>query len=291
MAPLAVRQTDAQPLLRFVLLAFGISWALWVPAALASHGVIPAVLPATASSLLGAFGPSIAALILTWNAEGGPGLRGLLRRLGIWRVGIGWYGVALLWPAGVSLLTTAIAMLLGSAAPAFSQPPILALAPLPADVMAATPVLALLPALFFQQTLLGSSMGEELGWRGYALPRLQLRHSAFRASLELGLVWAMWHLPLWLAKGHPIQGAALGWAGLNLLATSVVFAWLLNNTRGSLLLALLLHSSIALTGLFLASATGGYLIEAAVRWGLVAFLLWRYGPRTLTRREAEALNV
>ncbi|MBU0702869.1 MAG: CPBP family intramembrane metalloprotease [Chloroflexi bacterium] len=267
----------------FFALAFGISWAVWVPAALASYGLVSFQVDSTLSGLLGVFGPFVATLITTAIYDGRAGFSTLFKRLLTWRVGIQWYLFVLLWPAVLSLAKTAIAILLGSAAPDFSQPPFVQLYPLPPELLNATPFIMFLPFVFLQQTLVGSSMGEEIGWRGYALPRMQTRQSSLHASLLLGILWSVWHFPLWLTKGHPMQGAFFGWPVLGLVATAILFTWVYNNTRGSLLLALLFHTSIAITGLFLSSAETHPLIDVALSWGVAVLVIAVFGPKHLSR--------
>lgn len=118
-------------------------------------------------------------------------------------------------------------------------------------------------------------MGEELGWRGFALPRLQARMSALSASLILGLLWALWHLPLYLTAGHPLSEVFFGWFLLSILADAILFTWIFNNTRGSLLVVLLFHASIATSGLFLASTAGSFVIALVLKWAVVLWIVFR----------------
>jgi membrane protease YdiL (CAAX protease family) len=282
--------TKPQSLLVFFLLAFGISWTIWIPTALASHGLLPFQLSPSITGLLGAFGPSTAALITTAIYDGKAGFRSLLRRLLMWRVGLQWYLFVLLWPAFLSLAKTALAVLLGSSVPDFAQPPFVHLYPLPSEFSKVNPLL-FLPFVFLQQTLIGSSMGEEIGWRGYALPRLEAYRNALQAGVILGIVWAVWHLPLWLTKGYPLAEAFLGWTMLGIVADSILFTWVYNNTKGSLLLALLFHSSIAVTGLFLSSAESSAPIGLALKWGVVVLVLVTFGPEYLSREATAKSSV
>ena len=271
-------------LLTFFLLAFGFSWAVWVPTNLASRDLLTFPLPLEYAGLLGAFGPAVAALVTAGIFDGGRGLRALLGRFLVWRVGVRWYAFVLLWPAALSLATTALHVLLGGAAPDFSQPPFVRLNPLPPELSAPNPF-ALLPVIFLQQTLVGSSMGEEPGWRGYALPRLQWRWGALPASLLLGTLWGVWHLPLWLTRGHAAGETFVGWVMLDLVAQAILFTWVYNHTRGSLLLALLFHTAMAVTDAFL-SAAASPLLELAFSWGAALLVVAASGPARLSRRSA-----
>jgi membrane protease YdiL (CAAX protease family) len=237
--------------------------------------------------LLGVFGPFFAALITTGIYDGTTGFRTLFRRLLLWRAGLQWYLFVLFWPVLVSLAKTVLAVLLGGSVPDFSQPPFVRLYPLPPELSSANPFI-FLPFVFLQQTLIGSSMGEEIGWRGYALPRLQARQSALGASLVLGIIWGVWHLPLWLTKGHPLSETFLGWTVLGILADAVLFTWVYNNTRGSLLLALLFHTSIAITGLFLSSAEPHAPVGTALSWGVAVVVIVVFGPKRLSREATGA---
>ena len=272
-------------LLAFFLLAFGISWIVWVPAAAASWGLLSLRLPLALTGLLGAFGPSLGAIILTSASDGVPGLRRLLGGLFLWRVGIRWYTFVLLYPAVISLTTTAFYVLFGGPAPDFADPPVLRLYPLPPELSAVGPW-PLQPFVFIQTLLIGSPMGEEIGWRGYALPRLQAIRSALGASLILGLLWGLWHLPLYLTYGHPLSEVFLGWYLLDIIADAVLFTWVYNNTRGSLLLMLLFHTSIAITGLFLAFPQTTPLLGLALKLGVIATVIITAGPARLSRRPA-----
>lgn len=272
----------------FFALAFGISWVAWIPTALASYGLVPFQIDSTLSGLLGAFGPFFAALITTAIYEGRAGFGTLFKRLLTWRVGIQWYLFVLLWPTVLSLAKTSISVVLGNAVPDFSQPPFVRLYPLPPELLSTTSFVVFLPFVFLQQMLIGSSMGEEPGWRGYALPRMQTNQSSLRASLLLGFLWSMWHLPIWLTKGHPMQETFWVWSALGLVATTVLFTWVYNHTKGSLLLALLFHTSIAITGLFLAPAESHPLVDVAITWGMALLVIALFGPKRLSREAVGA---
>ena len=160
------------PLITFFVLMFAISWGVWLPLAATLENS-----PRLAESnrwlswlhVIGAFGPCFAALIVTGLVEGVEGLRRLFGRLLLWRVPVGWYVVALFLPAAISLLITAIHMMFGGNAPDYGNPPIYSLSlPAPLQPHSAWTILA---PVFVLQLFTGSSLGEELGWRGFGLTR------------------------------------------------------------------------------------------------------------------------
>jgi membrane protease YdiL (CAAX protease family) len=197
-------------LVAFFALVYVIAWSL---ALLTSVSL--------AFAFLAAFGPAAAAIIVAALADGRAGVHALLRRAAIWRVGPGWYAVALGLPALLSLGVVALSIALGA----------------PAEVRFSD-LSPLTPALF------ALAIGEELGWRGFALPRLQARFGALGASLLLGLLWAGWHLPNRLIPGLEVYGYGFPAFAAFVLAMTVLFTWLANNTRESVLLAWLFHSAI-----------------------------------------------
>lgn len=219
----------------FFVLVFLLTWPLQVVDALGSHGVLPYRVPMLAQILFVAYMPTVAAVLTAWLVGGAAGVGKLLLRLLIWRVDFRWYLVAVFGFAGVCIS----GVLLGNLFVAEGSVPLLS------DSLRERPlgqVLLMVPALFLVVTLVN---GEELAWRGFALPRLQARWNALEASLLLGLIWVVFHMPLMLtSKGAPFDAmATLSWS-VQLLAASIIFTWLFNHTRGSVLLAYLLHGSI-----------------------------------------------
>lgn len=259
----------------FFLLTFAFSWTFWILDALALRGLTSISLPSAFMSLVGAFGPSLAAIVLTLIYAGRTGLRELLGRLLVWRVGIQWYIFVLLWPALLSLLATAIYILSGGPAPDFAYPPVLRNYPMPPEVKASISLLPLLVFVSLQQLLLSSPMGEEIGWRGYALPGLQKKYSALYASVVLGIIWAAWHLPKFFTLYPPSM--SFGWFLLNLVANAIIFTSVYNNTKGSLLLALLFHTSLNVTDLFLSPSPVHPFIGLALQGGLILVILRIWG--------------
>jgi len=260
-------------LLAFFVLAFAITWAVWVPRA--------AGVPTGAVGQLWTWVPAAAALITAALTGGRSAVGELGERLLRWRVGWRWYAVVIVGPAVFSLAVAALYALLGGSW-ADAVPPALS---------GQTP-LVLLP-LFLVGLFLTDGLGEELAWRGFALPRLLVDHSALVASLILGVLWAAWHLPLVWTEVAPLYQQPLWLLFLDVTAKSVLFTWVFLHTRGSVFLAALLHAT---TNLFLVSpvvAEGGsvalLLLAAAAKWALVVLVIAVAGPDLVKGPRPEAL--
>ena len=223
----------AYPVAAGIVLMFVLTWPLELGLAAQSHGLLPFHLPPVLELFVG-LGFVAGALIASGLCDGKAGAVQLLRRLLIWRVAWFWYAAAVLGPAAFYLLGIGIHVLLGGTMPDFRQPFILRLVP-PSLGM------ALAGSIFFLYEVLFN--GEEFGWRGYALPRLQVRRSALVASLIIGAVWAFWHVPKFLTSGEP-HDTSFWFFAVNMIANAVLYTWVFNKTRGSLLLMLLLHAGI-----------------------------------------------
>ena len=233
------------PLVSYFVLAYGLTWLLWLPLVLSKGGgigLIPLTTPADVSGLLtsliiiiGSLGPALAAMIMSVSLGGWTEVKQLLRRMVQVRAGIQWYLVAVFVPLAASLLPV---LLLGGSAV------------LP-GVFSLQGAKSLLIYVFvtFINMVLGSPIGEEPGWRGFALPRLQQRYGALLGSLILGPLWALWHLPLFFTVWGAVYQSIRVLLGLLLfvlavISYTIVMTWLFNNTRGSIFLAILTHSAI-----------------------------------------------
>jgi uncharacterized protein len=207
------------------------------------------------------FGPLLAALIVTALVAGRDGLKTLLRRQVQWRVGIGWYAVAIGLPIVLELATVALNVALGAHAPAW-------------DAMRPWPSILSMVVIY---TVFSGPLGEELGWRGFALPRLLGRftnhhYGALAASLILGMIHAAWHLPLFLVGEMDVPSL------LGTIVGAIVVTWLFQHTQGSVLLAVLFHAANQNSGRFLsplftgADATQQHWLKLAV-WSVAAIIL------------------
>jgi len=207
-----VRQAAA-----FVALTCLLSWAAW-GAAIATGS------EAAAFRVAGAFGPTVAALLLA-AAAGRGGLRALLAGFLHWRAPAWAWLFALLSTAGIGLAALALHGLLGGD-PDWPGAGALALAP-----------------VAFLWVLAFSVAGEETGWRGYLLPRLLARTGPVPASLLLGSVWALWHLPLWALPGDFHAAIPVWLFAVQILAVSILYTWLWMASGGSLVLVHVFHAA------------------------------------------------
>jgi uncharacterized protein len=252
-------------LLKFFLLTYVVTWTVFI-----AVGALTLKMDTSGharSALLGlmvlpgVFAPAIVAVLLTAQAEGRAGLKALLRPLFQWRVGWQWYVFALGFMATIKLTVALVLRATTGSWPRFGQ----------------ESWYIMLAATIFS-TVVGGQAGEEIGWRGYALPRLATRFGLAPASVLLGVIWATWHLPLFFIPGADLLGQSFPLYLLQVTAMSVVFAWLWWRTKGSLLLTMLLHSAINNTKDVVPSAVQNAthvmtLSSSRVAWTTVA-LLW-----------------
>jgi membrane protease YdiL (CAAX protease family) len=230
-------------LLMFFVLAYALSWAVEIPLALRAQGLISARIP-WSLHYLAAYGPMLAAIIVTGITSGREGLRELAGRMFKWRVRPVWWLVALAPLVLYALLAVVLWVIPG---PGSSL-----------DALGQVDFLPNLGAGALLVWFLTFGLGEETGWRGFALPRLQRGHSALSATVILWVFWALWHLPLffYLYDSTILVGFLLG-----LLAGAITSTWLYNSTGGSVLLVAAWHAGFNFVTGCLACKTG---IAAAV---------------------------
>jgi membrane protease YdiL (CAAX protease family) len=228
-------RSRSQNLLPFVVVAYTFSWMFWLPQVLASNNLISPHFLIYICGFIAPFGPFISAFSLTYLKEGKSAVKKLLRRGADCRFERIWFiPTFLLFPlwAGAAFL---LGILTGGATinlPWFSNP----------------------LSLFFSfgisnfvYMFIFVGVAEEFGWRGYALDRLQARFSATVSSIVLGLVWGLWHLPIFFINGSNQQAAGLGPYLLQIVVFSIWFTWLYNNTNGSVLSVIIFHAMMDLT--------------------------------------------
>jgi membrane protease YdiL (CAAX protease family) len=208
----------------FIILTFVFSWFPWYA------GIAPEVM---------AMGPSIAAFILVLIVGGKNGFMDLVRPFGRWRVGLGLWLVAIFGPGILYLIGLGVHLLFGGEAPPFTM---------------IKEELNLIPLYLVMVVLMpwNGPIGEEFGWRGYALPKLQSKFGALMASLLIGVIWGIWHLPSFFAP-QGVIGAVYADVGLiffvlytlGTIANSIFMTWLYNKSKASALVAgIVWHAAI-----------------------------------------------
>ena len=257
------------PIITFFVLAYAFAWIIESPLVFLTDSVTDTQVLVV--QILSANVPSVLAIVLTAIVFGRGALRKLLGQLLIWRVNPLWYLGVVLGPVALVGGTVGLNTLLGG--PALSL---------------GMPLLGVAIFLAFH-IFPGSSLGEEIGWRGYVLPRLQSRMSALSAALLIAPFWGLWHLPLWLngASGH----TPLIYAGfvLSAFALSVLLTWVYNSTGGSLLMVVLLHATINLPISLLYDDLGGRVtVPVLLYFGLMVVaaivVVIVAGPKHLSRK-------
>jgi membrane protease YdiL (CAAX protease family) len=216
------------PLLSIYTIMFTIAWSIMIPQALYSQGVLSTPLPGFLEILIG-WSPAIAAIVVSAVLAGRAGVRTLLGRFLIWKVGARWYVGGAFLLALIILGGIGLHMLFGGAMPV-----------IPA---AGTPLLqvALIFLLFIVLGFLFNT--EEIVWRGFALPRLQERYGALLAALFIAVPEVLLHLPLFWETDSFFRNVGLGWFSAFSVAAVFIYTYFFNRTKGSLLIVTLLHAS------------------------------------------------
>ena len=240
--PFVAAPRNSAPLFRYLLLTFGLAWLCLGLAILSSYQLIP--LPFSVYVTLGTLAPTIGAVVVTYRETGWPGVRSLLAQAARWRLASGWYALVIFGSAGMVFSAYLLSQALGGprlAAPASA-------------VWLSVPIMLAVLTIF--------ALTEEIGWRGFALPRLQTRYGALVAALAVGIIHGLWHLPVWFIAGAGYDNLPFPAFVLFTIGLSVVFAWLYNRT-GSVLLTGLAHASVNAFGSVWGAAA--YALPAAAR--------------------------
>ena len=270
--------------LKYFVIAFAFAWFFWGLQLLGVRGVIPTLPGLTGIATLG---PLVAAVMVTAQEGGRVGLRSLLGRVVRWRVGPIWYAVALPGPLVLTLGAIGLHVALVG-----GQPPSLG------SLIGVLPMVLI--AFVFMMIFV--ALGEEVGWRGYALPALQARYGALVSSLILGVLWGLWHLPLFF---NPSAGSysdlPFGLWLAYLIPFAVLITWVFNSTGGSVLMAMFVHAVTNASGevwkaipqystrpesvIEAAAETGHVYLMLTVVMGIAAVsVVLVYGSRNLSRR-------
>ena len=208
------------PLVAYFVLVFGIEWLLVF--------LLSSLVPPMIALLIGSWLPNAVGLLVTGIAGGRTGLRALFSKVVLWRIGLKWHVIAFFLPIALAFLTIGLYMLSGNAAPSFA----------PASQLLTIVVICLFTG----------ALGEELGWRGTALPRLQARWNPLVSSLVLGVLWGLYHLPSFLLSGLPLQGIPLIPFMLAATWITILVSWIFNHTGGSLIPVFLVHFAFNFIG-------------------------------------------
>lgn len=220
-------------------LTFALSWYVWIIALMRHRTSGPNPL-----------GPFVAGIIVTAFVSGLSGLREFFARIIRWRIGLNWWLVTFAAPVVICLAAVGLTLCLAgrSEVSYFSI-----------DKLREVP-----ERLLF--TLLFVGLGEEPGWRGFALPQLQTKHSSFAASLILAPIWTLWHLPL-IGNEFPLPIVAP--FVLSVFGGTFMLTWLFNHTNGSVLMTMLFHATI--------NTFGAGLVFPLFSGGTLIALWWIYG--------------
>lgn len=256
-------------------LAYLISWTIWLPLYGSALGLPP--LPTLPyHHALGGFGPLIASLLTTWVFNGKEEVMRLAKRCLQIRP-ILYFSIALFSPFLLAFAATFISHFVSKSPASFTG----------LYTSKEFPQFNLLT--FSLYNLLFFGFGEEVGWRGFALPRFQKKYSALMSSVILTLFWAIWHWPLFLYRpGYTSMDPAgiFGWI-FSLLTGSVLLTWLFNSSRASILTCAVFHATvdIAFTADFADKSTVNYMGFLITIWGILTILIFK--PKNLARNERE----
>ena len=223
--------------------AYAYTWLITAPAV----AMTPSW-PAAILVYVGSFGPPLSAATVMWLR--GDDVREWARQIVRWRVGWRWWLVALGLPLAAAVIITLVVFAVRG----------------PVDLGQALPSPLLFGGVFILAMVVSGGLNEEPGWRGFAQARLNERYGALQASLLIGVVWAGWHLPYFLAPVTPQSNftlvTQLGWFG-GILTLSVLLAWVYNST-GSVLLAMVLHSMANTADMIIPLAADEIIIDGVV---------------------------
>ncbi len=255
----------------FILIAYGFSWLFWIPDALIAQNILNA--PESVKNVLalnlGAWGPLVGAIVTTFIYQKGAGVKELLKRGFMVHLGKWWWVILLTFPILIGG-ALALSILLGNPAPEF--------------VALAQPIG--LPIGLAYIFFLGGPLQEEFGWRGYVFESLRNKYDALTAAVFSGLMWGLWHLPLFFVPreeayyNRPIWGLLI-----TLVLVGIILAWFYANTKGSIFAAMLGHTMFNWSNWVLPAleSNSAALILFGMYFIAVVYIIWQFGRKTLTK--------
>ncbi len=264
----------------YVILAYGLTWLIALPLALAFQGIIALEIPFALHYLL-PFGPMLAALLVTYLEGGTDKVQEIMGRIAKWRVRPIWIAVAVLSVWVLYIISGVIIVMMGQSWP---------------DISVFGQVMYM-PYLTFVGTWLlwifTFGLGEETGWRGFLLPRFQSRFGALTSAMFVSIIWAGWHIPMFLYNENMISLGPVGtvfWI-IGLMFGSVLLTWLYNSSRGSILMVAVWHGTY---NLFTAAAgqaagmTAGIISMFVMVWVVIIIITFR--PKHLSHCERQTMS-
>lgn len=220
----------------FFVVTFFLTWACWAPIVLVP--LHARTLPFAILLFIGIFSPAIVSVSLTARSKGRAGVRELFQGMLKANMSARWYVFAVCFTISIKLFNALLLRAFTGTWPRFGD---VSLFLIPLAIMISTPV----------------QSGEEIGWRGYALPRLAARMGLAKSSILLGIIWALWHLPLFFVPDSDTYHQSFFVYTLQVTALSVAMAWLWERTGRSLLLVMLMHAAVNNTQDIVVSAIPG----------------------------------
>jgi membrane protease YdiL (CAAX protease family) len=269
-----IKLLRAHTVLLFFVLTFLLSWLIWVPMALDHFSLLPFKMNegfVLIVRLFGTLGPAISAILVALLAGGGQAVKTLLGQIGRWRVKWTWYAAAaLVFPALLFVVAWIYSLIPG-------------LTPLPLQQVSLSSMLVTVIVMTI------SVMGEEIGWRGFALPQMQKQWPALKTSLVLGTIHTLWHLPFWIVLGELERFGwgywFLSWAWI--LAITIYITWIMNNTGNSLLMVILFHWTLNVVSvgyLPITTLVPAYILFIVIAWVIALGLIGLFGAKRLVRQ-------
>lgn len=273
MRPVRPLVTLSRDIALFFVITISWTWTFWILVALQENALLSVGVPSGLLEILGAAGPMLTAIVLTARLEGGRAVGRLLGRLLHFRIRWYWWIIALVVPFIVHWTPVLIADVAGGLEAGYTNFG----GPLPMALVMLLPWFVLFSL-------------EEVGWRGFALPRMQERRSALSAGFLLGVGWGFWHVPLAFIPGQ-YEGAVSPWTKIIvmfafMIAMSLLWTWIFNNTGGSLIMANFFHVFINTSWSWLDLPPAPewiyeWITPVLVAVVIIALVTWRWGAESM----------